>query len=122
MRLVRSLRDGVVFDMSDRVYDRYVRRRIDARHAVWSAANKVRAVRAGRRLRIQTSRPAVVHWSRDGWATWTDTPAREAGTLGLRIADLETGTLAPGGAVDFTLYYPEERRWKGRDYRVTVGA
>ena len=120
VKLVRSLRDGVVFDMPDRPYDRYVRHRVVARHAVWSVANKTRVMRAGRTLRVQTNRAAVVHWSRDGWNTSQDTPAREARLLGVWIADLETSRLAAGAAVDFTIYYPNERQWEGKDYRVTV--
>jgi glucoamylase len=120
VKLVRSLRDGVVFDMPDQPYERYVRQKITARHAIWSAANKTRVMRAGRTLRVQTTRAAMVHWSRDGWSTWHDTTARAAGTLGVWIADLDTSELSSGAAVDFTLYYPEEQRWEGQDYRINV--
>lgn len=121
-KLVRSLSDGAVFDMPDRPYDRYVRRNVQARHAVWSHANRARAMRPCRALRVQTCRHAVVHWSPDGWKTRCDRATREAGTLGVWAADLDTGALAPGAAVNFTLYYPEDQRWEGRDYRVLVSA
>jgi hypothetical protein len=49
-----------------------------------------------------------------------DTAAREGGTLGVWLADLDTSALTAGAALDFTLYYPEEQRWEGKDYRVTV--
>jgi len=122
VKLVRSLRDGVVFDMPDRPYERYVRKKVAARHAIWSAANKTRLMRAGRTLRVQTTSAAVVHWSRDGWNSWHDTTARAVGTLGVWIADLDTTALATGAVVDFTLYYPEEGRWEGQDYQVAVNA
>jgi glucoamylase len=77
-------------------------------------------MRSGRTLRVQTSRPTLVHWSSDGWSTTHDTTAREAVTLGVWLADLETSAHAAGAAVDFTLYYPEEQRWEGRNYSVTV--
>jgi glucoamylase len=112
----------VVFDMPDLPYERYVRHRVEARHAIWCAANKTRVMRAGRGLRIQTTRPALVHWSPDRWATRRDTEAREAAGLGVWLADLDTTALAPGGAVEFTLYYPQEDRWEGQDYRVSVVA
>src|SRR5438105_4378096 len=120
VKLVRSLHDGVVFDMPDQPYERYVRQKVQARHAIWSPTNKTRIMAAGRTLRVQTLRPAMVHWSRDGWSTSNDTAAREAGSLGVWIADLDTTALASGAAVDFTLYYPEEQRWEGYDYRVAV--
>jgi glucoamylase len=120
VKLVRSLRDGVVFDMPDQTYDRYVRQRVQARHAIWSPANKTRVMRAGRTLRIQTGRAALVHWSRDGGRTWYDAPARPLAALGVWVTDLDTITLTPGATADFTLYYPEESRWEGQDYRVVV--
>jgi hypothetical protein len=40
--------------------------------------------------------------------------------VGIWVADLDTGTLSAGAAVDFTLYYPVEQRWEGQDYRVAV--
>jgi glucoamylase len=120
VKLVRSLHDGVVFDMPDQTYERYVRQKVQAGHALWSAANKTRAMRAGRTLRVQTDRPAMVHWSRDGWNTWHDTVAREAGALGVWLADLDTIALTSGAAIDFTIYYPAEQRWEGHDYRVAV--
>jgi glucoamylase len=122
VKLVRSLRDGVVFDMPDRPYDRYVRQKVQASRAIWSAANKVRAMRSGRTLRVQTDRPTLVHWTTDGWSTTHDTAAREAALLNVWIADLETSTFVPGAAVEFTLYYPAEQRWENVNYRVVVTA
>jgi glucoamylase len=120
VKLVRSLYDGVVFDMPDQPYDRYVRQKVEARHAIWSSANKTRLMRRARTLRVQTTRQALVHWSADGWTSTHDATSREAGSLGVWIADLDTSALPVGAAVDFTLYYPNEQRWEGRDYRVTV--
>ena len=120
VKLVRSLRDGVIFDMPDQPYERYVRHNVAARHAIWSAANKTRVLRAGRTLRVQTTQAAVIHWSSDGWGTSHDMAASEADALGIWVADLDTATLSAGAAVDFTLYYPMEHRWEGKDYRVTV--
>ncbi|MFL5615041.1 MAG: glycoside hydrolase family 15 protein [Gemmatimonadaceae bacterium] len=121
VKLVRSLRDGVVFDMPDRPYDRYVRNKMQARYAIWSAANKTRMMRLGRTLRVQTDRPALVHWTADGWSTTHDTIAREVGLLGVWVADLETSALGPGAAVEFTLNYPAEHRWENVNYRVALG-
>ena len=120
VKLVRSLRDGVVFDMPDLPYDRYVRRNVQAQHAIWSPANKTRVMRAGRTLRIQANHPVLVHWSSDGWRTTHDTTAHEVSALGIWIADLATSALTPDDAVDFTLYHSEERRWEGQNYRVSV--
>jgi glucoamylase len=122
VKLVRSLREGVVFDMPDLPYERYVRHRVEARHAIWCTANKIRVMRAGRVLRVQTTCPVLVHWSRDQWNTRRDTEAHESAGLGIWLADLDATALAPGAAVEFTLYYPQEGRWEGQDYRVSIVA
>ena len=120
VKLVRSLREGVVFDMPDLPYDRYVRRKLQSEHAIWSAANKTGVMRAGRTLRIQTNHPVLVHWSSDRWQTTHDTTAREVGALRIWIADLATNALRGGDAVDFTLFHLEDQRWEGQNYRVAV--
>ncbi len=35
-------------------------------------------------------------------------------------SDLATAELQPGDAVLFTLYWPDEGRWEGVDYRLSV--
>jgi glucoamylase len=119
IKLVRSIRDGRVFDMPQQPYERYVLRRETPTVAVWSPANKTRVMVEGRMLRIQTGRRALVHWSADDWQTAVDTPARDT-TLGVWVADLETGRLVPGARVRFTLHWPDENRWQGEDYEVVV--
>jgi len=70
-------------------------------------------------LRIQTTRPALVHWSADEWHTTHDTPSRETG-LGVWLSDLDTAELPEGARVRFTLFWPDEQAWLGRDYEVSV--
>ncbi|HEX7940642.1 MAG TPA: glycoside hydrolase family 15 protein, partial [Gemmatimonadaceae bacterium] len=120
VKLVRSLLDGVVFDLPDATYERYVRQKVVGLYTIWSPSNKTRVVVRGRVLRVQTEVPARVHWSTDGWITKHDTVPRAVPRLGVWIADLDTEHLAARAAVDFTLFYPDEQRWEGRDYRVVV--
>jgi glucoamylase len=119
LKLVRSLRDGRVFDRPPQPYERYVRRHTPARVAIWCFGNKVRTMAAGQTLRVQATSPVRVHWSADGWRTTQDVDARDVG-LGLYAADLATGALAPGAEVRFTLYWPEDARWQGEDYTVLI--
>jgi glucoamylase len=119
-KLVRSLHDGRVFDLPAQAHDRYVRERHPARHAIWSRYHKTRSFTAGVSLRVQTTRPAVVHWSADEWRTTVDSPSRETG-LGVWITDLDTASLAAGTRVRFTLFWPDEQAWLGRDYEIVVG-
>ena len=120
VKLVRSLLDGVVFDMPDATYERYVRQKVAGLYTIWSPTNKTRILVRGRVLRVQTDVPATVHWSTDGWLTKHDTLPHAIPRLGVWITDLDTSHLAKGAAVDFTLFYSDEQRWEGRDYRVVV--
>ena len=62
--------------------------------------------------------PAMVHWSFDGWQAFQDTITGDP--LGIFVADLPADQLAVGAAIVFTLYWPQEQRWEGRNYTVRV--
>jgi glucoamylase len=74
---------------------------------------------AGRTLRVETRAPAVVRWTIDGWRTVNETATRDT-TLGVHVADLQTGDLHGGAQVDLTFYWPAVERWEGRDFQVCV--
>jgi glucoamylase len=109
-----------VYDLPDATYERYVRQKVVGLYTIWSPSNKARVLVRGRVLRVQTDVPATVHWSTDGWRTKHDTRPHAIPRLGVWITDLDTSHLAKGAAVDFTLFYSDEQRWEGRDYRVVV--
>ena len=51
---------------------------------------------------------------RDDWRTWADLDARDTG-VGVWVVDVPgSDRLPPGGAVDFTFWWPEAERWEGR--------
>jgi glucoamylase len=72
-----------------------------------------------KKLRLVLLNPALVHWSTDGWKSSQDTKTRDTG-LGIYILDLPTASLPSGSGVVFTFYWPQENRWEGKDYTVTV--
>ncbi len=129
LRLLRSVRDGAVFDRVEPVAERYLARRGRADLEVWKPTRHVRRVARGATLRIQAPGAFRLRWTRDDWQTANDTLAAETG-LGVRYVDL---AIAPGQAapVRFTFFWPDEIRagafrraaasWEGRDYCVAVG-
>ncbi len=119
IKLVRSLRDGRIFDQPPHATQRYQVEQIESPLFLWAMNNKARSMPAGKTLRISLLQPALVHWSDDGWQTTVDTPTRATG-LGTHLADLPTQQLAATGAVAFTIYWNEEERWEGVDYRVYI--
>ena len=119
IKLLRSLKDGKIFDQPLQTVKRY---RVEKRKAVyweWRFNNKCRVLPAGKILRIATQAPAVIHWSHNGWQTSNDLPARNTG-LGVYLSDLPTKGMDPGHTIVFTFYWPEAQRWEGTDFSVII--
>jgi glucoamylase len=119
LKLCRSLQDGYVFDQPAQARERYLIGRKTSGLMIWRYNNKIRTMRAGMTLRIETFSRAQVHWTIDGWQTVQDTATVDT-TLGVHIVDLPTTSLSAGGRVDFTFYWLEEKRWEGIDFSVLV--
>jgi glucoamylase len=119
LKLLRSLRDGRVFDMPPQTVQRYLVDKTESPHMVWRFNHKLRSVLVSRILRVETTAPARVRWSDDDWKTVHDTGTRDSG-LGIHVADLATASLSSGARVKFTFYWPEAGRWEGTDFVVGV--
>jgi len=117
LTLVRSVQDGVGFDLIEPVYQRYVKRRTSNRVEIWTLAHQVQGIPAGKQLRIITAAPASVHWSADGWQRAHDEQTAETG-LGCWFVDLPTASLPAGARVIFTLRWREG--WHGKDFEAEV--
>ncbi|MGH7001741.1 MAG: hypothetical protein ACREEA_09575, partial [Stellaceae bacterium] len=69
--------------------------------------------------RVEVPKSVLVHWSRENWRTSHDTETTPT-TFGTYVADLDTADLVAGEEIAFTLYWQDERRWEGQDYRLKV--
>ena len=119
IKLVRSLKDGNIFDQPAQTVKRY---RVEQRRAVywsWRFNNKCRAIPQSKMLRIALLAPALVHWSDDGWRTPHDVETAASG-LGVHFADLPTNQLPSGREVVFTFFWHAEKRWEGADFTVGI--
>ena len=121
VKLLRSLRDGRVFDTPRQAFERYAHGAVDSDLAVWRFSTAASEIPSGKTLRIETLAPALVHWSHDGWATTQDLATR-ATSFGLHVADLPTGALPIGGTIRFTFFWPGADHWEGRDFAIGVVA
>jgi glucoamylase len=119
LKLCRSLREGRVFDTPPETIKRYLVMRVDSPYTIWRFNHKPRTMPAGKRLRLETLAPALVHWSADGWHTTIDTETGDTG-LGVHVADLPTDDLAVGATLQFTFYWPTADRWEGSDFAVLI--
>ncbi len=119
LKLLRSLRDGAVFDLPPQTVQRYLVERTDSPRRIWRFAERSRTLPAGKLLRIGTLAPAVVHWSADGWQSISDSFTIDSG-LGVHYIDLPTSHLPVGAAISFTFHWSDADRWEGTDFHVVV--
>lgn len=122
VKLLRSLRDGRVFDMPEQVAARYANGGGSGSSdlAIWRFTTAPSVLPAGKHLRMETLAPTHVHWSADGWATVHDLASRATG-FDIHVTDLPTGNLPSGRTVVFTFYWPDASRWEGQDFAVRFG-
>ena len=122
IKLLRSLRDGRVFDMPPQTVRRYLRDKVTPRLATWRPNVPLARVPAGRTLRIDLPEPARVRWSKDGWATVNDGETKDAGVGGLHVLELPTAALSPGDRVVFTWERLADGEWAGQNRTVEIVA
>jgi glucoamylase len=89
IKLLRSLRDGRVFDTPRQTYQRYVQEKTGSAIAVWRANAKRQTIPVGRVLRVEMPWEGVIEWSSDEWQTTQRVETRSSG-LGMHYADLAT--------------------------------
>jgi len=121
IKLQRSLHEGRVFDMPPQTVKRYLTDKTISPRMVWRFNHKIRWMPTGKKLRIETLVPSVIHWSADEWKTVQDIKTYDVG-LGIHFADLFTQALPEGTQIKFTLYWSDAQHWEGKDFAVRVGA
>jgi glucoamylase len=119
VKLLRSLRDGKVFDLPPQTAERYLKNKQKSVYFPWRFNNKPSTFPAGKKLRIEALAPMYVRWSTDGWGHCDEVRSVDTG-LGVHIADLPTQELDKDAIVTFTFYWPQEDKWEGVDFDVKV--
>lgn len=119
IKLLRSLADGAVFDMPPQTHARYVANNTPSHLRIWRLNNAITRMPSGKKLRLELTAPALVHWGLDDWQQATDTKTRESG-LKTHVADLDVSALQPGRAVVFTFLWLDGERWDASEFRVQI--
>ncbi len=121
LSLVRSRRDGRVFDRIEPAFERYVTGgKRDSDYEIWTFRHRTRCVPAGRTLRLIVQSPGTARWTADGWANSKDVDAEPAGLGGMHFFDLPTKGLPSGTPVEWTFHWPEGDRWEGENFLAKV--
>ncbi|MGC2620006.1 MAG: glycoside hydrolase family 15 protein [Acidobacteriaceae bacterium] len=120
LKLLRSAADGKVFDCIPIVEERYAQGKHEKSHIeVFKVTRRqIRRIDAGKNLRITAAARFQVTWTDDNWQSNHVLDSTQVGFAG-SYADLPT-TEQQTGALSFTLFWPDENRWEGRNFDVAV--
>lgn len=122
LKLLRSAHDGRVFDLIPIVEERYARgNHPESSIEVFKVLRRqIRTIPAGKTLRITSAARFQVTWTPDNWETTHVLDSTQVGFAG-SYADLPTSPQQEG-SLSFTLFWPEENRWEGRNFEVIIEA
>jgi glucoamylase len=118
IKLLRSLRDGQVFDMPPQTVQRYLLEKHAVEYTVWRFNQKCSSVPAGFILRIELLTPATVLWTANGWSSQHEEQTI-ATRLGIYFLDICTKGIAAGTELEFTFRW-ENSQWEGHNFDVKV--
>lgn len=119
IKLLRSKRDGKIFDMIEPVRARYIEQKAKSDLQVWLLNHKLRAARSSQRLRLELIAAARLHWTSDEWKTVNDVDLFDDG-LGIYSHEFAPEELKAGETLKFTFYWTEAAHWEGRDFSITI--
>ncbi|MCA9123607.1 MAG: glucan 1,4-alpha-glucosidase [Planctomycetaceae bacterium] len=119
VKLLRSLRDGRVFDMPLQGARRYLVDKVASNLHEWRFNHKCRTLPRDKTLRIVTPAPTRVRWTINNWQVVQNADSHDT-TLGMHYVDVPTKGLPSGTCVQFTFYWLDSQRWEGSDFSVSV--
>jgi len=126
LKLLKSVTDNQVFDCISVVHDRYDGRydlsrdhRAPRRHlSIFKLSRPISATLQGATFRIMDHLRFTVLYTTDNWATQINLDAQLVGHLGA-FADIPIANNQAGSLI-FTLHWPDEDRWLGRNFEVGI--
>jgi glucoamylase len=119
VKLLRSLKDGKVFDLPPQTVQRYLVQKTSSPRRIWTFHHQIGRLPAGKALRIQLAESATVRWSANGWSDMYDADTHDTG-MGVHILDLPVEYLRNSTIVEFTFYWTLAQRWEGRNFTVSA--
>lgn len=117
-KLLRSVRDGQVFDLIPVVADRYLKRSGCRQLEIWKFSRQPHSIKAGMTLRVQAPSGFILHWTINEWRSTHDMRST-ATALGIEFVDVSVSPESQS-PIRFTFYWVEADKWEGRDFQVAV--
>jgi glucoamylase len=122
LKLLRSAKDGKVFDRIDPVYERYSAQQNRLRASkleIFSLERPIQRIPPGTTLRIHDDTRFEMTWTNDDWKTTHATASRSMGSSGFTV-DIATDQSLAGHRLLWTLHWPEQDRWLGYNVEVKI--
>ncbi len=122
LKLLRSVADNKIFDSISVVEDRYAKKAADRTFTssveIFRTTRVFDTIPAGQTLRIDDHTRFRVTWSADDWATVQHLDSTAVGRAFFQ-ASIPTAR-DQSGKITFTLEFPEENRWLGRNFDIAI--
>jgi glucoamylase len=120
IKLLRSTKDGVVFDRIPAVVARYQEEDPVARprYEIWKFNRRASTVRAGSTLRVLAGATFSLHWSPDEWRSVRDSSSVATG-VGVDFVDIPVSANQTT-PLRFTFFWTKPGRWEGKDFSVAI--
>ncbi|HWE40153.1 MAG TPA: glycoside hydrolase family 15 protein, partial [Isosphaeraceae bacterium] len=119
VKLLRSLRDGAVFDLPPQTACRYLERGVTTDRVIWRLDHPREVIAEGEVLRVVLDAPAKVRWTVDRWANTCEVDTRDS-TVGTYYADLDTKNLPAGMVVRMKFHWADAHEFEGKTFKVDV--
>jgi glucoamylase len=119
IKLLRSVRDGKVFDWIPEVANRYLGNSKSTQFLeIWKFNRQICTVKAGYTLRIQALAAFRLHWSNDNWQTVQNTDST-ATAIDIEFVDI---AISPNqkSPINFTFFWTDSQNWENRNYQIAV--
>jgi glucoamylase len=119
LKLLRSAVDGRVFERIATVEERYIGEKRHKGHPeIFKLNRQISKIPCGCALRVVAENRFRLLWTTDDWATTNTEESVNVGHPG-SFADLHA-PVTQNGRISFTLFWPGENRWEGRNFDIEV--
>jgi len=119
IKLLRSVYDGVVFDLIPAVAERYLGPGSSCRlMEIWKPNRQPKTVTRGFTLRIEYPSSFMLRWTNDEWQNSKDTNSLST-AVGMDFVDIEIGP-EQRAPIRFAFYLKDKNQWGEKSYQVDV--
>lgn len=117
--LLRSIHEKKVFAMPLQTKERYLKKKKKSSLAFWSLHQQLQVMPQGKKLCIQLPKQALVRWTVNQWKDVHEIETK-SNLLNIHYVNLPVEKLKKGEKIDFTIFWPEEKRWEGKDLTILI--